>query len=121
MNPATEKLLLSQIPDLPFSKSEEEEVMKLAAVGFMPKEIASAMEWPQERRAVFVLLSNIPDSSVANLLEAGRALGRATPQKKLQEAASAGNVEAIKALQTLQLRNRFNELLTLMDDDEFTP
>jgi hypothetical protein len=39
---------------------------------------------------------------------------------KLQQAAAAGNVEAIRELQKLQRRNRYNELITHMDDDEFT-
>lgn len=95
--------------------------MKLAAVGFMPREIAVAMEWPRDRRAAFCILAEIPGSDVALLLAAGKAEGRAVPQTKLQEQAKAGNIEAIKALQTLQANNRFNELVSYMDDDEFTP
>ena len=84
--------------------------MKLAAVGFMPHEIAVSMEWTRERR-----------TAISVLITAGRATGRAQPQIKLQEAAKAGNIEAIKALQNLQRTNRFNELVNNMDDDEFTP
>lgn len=108
-------------PDLPaITNKEEEEIMKLAAVGFMPREIAVAMEWPREKRAAFCLLANSPGSEVALLIAAGKAVGRADPQKKLQEAAQAGNIDAIKTLQKLQANNRFNELVNHMDDDEFT-
>lgn len=108
-------------PDLPaISKTEEEEIMKLAAVGFMPREIAVAMEWPREKRAAFCLLANTPGSEIAMMIAAGKALGRADPQKKLQAAAQAGNIDAIKTLQKLQANNRFNELVNHMDDDEFT-
>lgn len=108
-------------PVLPaISKKEEEEIMKLAAVGFMPREIAVAMEWPREKRAAFCILANTPGSEIALLIAAGKAVGRADPQKKLQEAAQAGNIDAIKTLQKLQANNRFNELVNHMDDDEFT-
>lgn len=108
-------------PNLPaFTKSEEEEIMQLAAVGFMPREIAVAMEWPREKRVAFCLLANTPGSEIAMMIAAGKALGRADPQKKLQAAAQAGNIDAIKTLQKLQANNRFNELVNHMDDDEFT-
>lgn len=108
-------------PDLPaITKKEEEEIMQLAAVGFMPREIAVAMEWSREKRVAFCLLANTPGSEVALLIAAGKAIGRADPQKKLQEAAKAGNIDAIKTLQKLQANNRFNELVNHMDDDEFT-
>lgn len=108
-------------PDLPvISKKEEEEIMQLAAVGFMPREIAVAMEWPREKRVAFCLLANTPGSEIAMMIAAGKALGRADPQKKLQAAAQAGNIDAIKTLQKLQANNRFNELVNHMDDDEFT-
>lgn len=102
------------------SKKEEEDIMKLAAVGFMPREIAVAMEWPNEKRVAFCMLANTPGSEIAMMIAAGRALGRAEPQQKLQEAAKAGNIDAIKTLHKLQANNRFNELVTNMDDDEFT-
>lgn len=59
-------------PNLPaFTKSEEEEIMQLAAVGFMPKEIAVAMEWPREKRAAFCLLAATPGSDIAMMIAAG--------------------------------------------------
>lgn len=117
----SDELEKSELPAIPLSASEEVEVMKLAAVGFITREIAIAMEWPREKRAAFCALAEYPGSSVAVLIAAGRAEGRAMPQTKLQEQAWAGNIDAIKALQTLQAKNRFNELVSYMDDDEFTP
>lgn len=111
----------SNLPAFPLTGTEEDEILKLAAVGFMPSEIAISMEWPRDRRAAFCALAEFPGSNIAQLIAEGRANGRATPQMKLQEAAKAGNIEAIKALQTLQANNRFNELVAYMDDDEFTP
>lgn len=101
-------------------KTEEEEVMRLAAVGMMPGEIAVAMEWPVEKRTAFCILAGMPGSKIARLIAAGRANGRATPQTKLHAAAEAGNIDAIKALQKVQAANRYKELLNHMDDDEFT-
>lgn len=99
---------------------EEDQVARLAAVGLMPRDIAVAMEWPRERRRAFCLMADCADTEISDLIAAGRAMGRVQPQMKLQEAAAAGNVEAVKALQGLQAANRFAEQLTLMDDDEFT-
>ena len=95
--------------------------MKLAAVGFMPHEIAVSMEWPPERRRAFCIIAELPGSPLALMLAAARVEGIATPQIKLQEAATAGNIDAIKELQKIQARNRFNELVNYLDDDEFTP
>ena len=99
--------------------AEEETVMQLAAVGFLPREIAAAMEWPRERRAAFCFLADMPGSDIALLIASGRANGRADPQIKLHQAAKTGNIEAIKTLQKLQSCNRFNELINNMDNDEF--
>lgn len=115
------ELISPFLPGFALSAAEEEEVMKMAAVGFMPGEIAVAMEWTRERRATFCALAEYPGSDVALLIAAGRAEGRAMPQTKLQEQAKAGNIDAIKTLQVLQANNRFNELVTFLDDDEFTP
>lgn len=109
--------LPEKIPEL--TKQEEDEVMKLAAVGLMPAEIAASMDWPRDKRLAFCLLARIPGSEIAVLISDGRASGRATPQIKLQEAAQAGNIDAIRTLHKLQAQNRFNELVTHMDDDEF--
>lgn len=108
----------SQLPDFPLTKQEEDEVVKLAAVGFMARDIAVTMEWPPERRAQFCALALFPGSTVATLISIGRSNGRAAPQIKLQEQAKDGNIDAIKTLQKLQALNRFNELVTYMDDDE---
>ena len=76
------------------------------------------MEYSSATAAAFVALADIPGSPVARLIAEGRANGIATPQMKLQEAAAAGNIDAIKVLQKLQEQNRFNELVYYMDNDE---
>lgn len=121
LNGTEQDSILTRVNELcRLTADEEAQVMKLAAVGLLPRDIAVAMEWPRERRRAFCALAEFADTEIANLIASGRAVGRAQPQIKLQEAAAAGNVEAVKALQALQAANRFNELLTLMDDDEFT-
>ena len=101
-------------------KAKETDIMQLAAVGLLPRQIASAIELPEATATAFIALADLPDSPVAKMIEAGRAIGVATPQMALQEAATAGNLEAIKELQKVQRRNKFDELLLNMDDDEFT-
>lgn len=101
-------------------KAEEKKVvMKMAAVGLPPVSIAAVLELSGERRFDFLMAASVPGSDVYNLIESGRATGIASPQIKLQEQAAAGNVEAIRSLQKLQEKNRFNELLAEIDDDEF--
>lgn len=107
---------LSEI--LPDDKKEE--IMKLAAVGLTAKRIAAAMEFPPVMATAFIAMADSPGSMVARLIAEGRANGIATPQMKLQEAAAAGNIDAIKELRKMQRENRFNEIIEYMDDDEFT-
>lgn len=105
--------------DFSLSAEEEEEVLKLAAAGLAPDVIAAALKWPLERRMRFSLLAKAPGSKVAALITSGRAIGIAVPQKKLIDAAESGNVDAAKAIRQIQEKNRFKELLTNMDQDEF--
>lgn len=112
--------IIKYLEGFTLSERDEESVMKLAAVGFAPSEIAAAMEWEPSRQLLFTTAATNPKSRIATLIAAGKVQGRATPQIKLHEAAAAGNIDAIKTLQGLQARNRFNELLTHMDDDELS-
>lgn len=114
-NPQKYSDYVDLIPD-----DQKEDVLKLAAVGLTPVQIAAAIELSPEATAAFVALADIPGSPVCRLIEEGRAAGISVPQIKLQEAAVAGNIDAIKMLQQLQHANRFNELIYYMDDDEFT-
>ena len=97
---------------------QEEDIMKLAAVGLSPTEIAAAVELEPSDAVLFVVLADVPGSPVSRMLMQGRAIGRATPQMKLQEAANAGNIDAVKTLQKIQKENRFQELINNMDNDE---
>ena len=106
------------ITEIPADKKEE--ILQLAAVGLTPGQIAAAMEYPPDAAAVFVALADVPGSTVYRLMIEGRANGIASPQMKLQQAANAGNIDAIKTLQKLQQANRFNELIYYMEDDEFS-
>lgn len=108
-------------PEFQLTDKEEGDVYKLASVGMRPAEIAVSMEWPAERCRAFCIIAELPGSPLALMLASARAEGIATPQIKLQEAAVAGNLDAIKELQKFQARNRFNELVNYLDDDEFTP
>lgn len=108
-------------PDFPLTTKEKEDVCKLASTGMRTAEIAVSMKWPPERRRIFCIIAELPGSPLALMLVAARAEGISTPQIKLQEAATAGNIDAIKELQKIQARNRFNELVNYLDDDEFTP
>lgn len=101
-------------------ESKKEDIRKLAAVGMSARDIAVMAELTPDEATVFLSLADITGSPVDRLLAEGRAAGTAAPQIKLQEAAAAGNIDAIRALQKIQAMNRFNELLNNMDDDEFT-
>lgn len=99
---------------------QKEDIAKLAACGQTPDLIATAIELPPDQSALFIALASVKGSTVNRMIAEGRANGIAAPQIKLQEAATAGNIDAIKELQRLQSENRFKELMKNMDDDEFT-
>ena len=105
---------------LTFTEEREKDIMQLAAVGLSPADIAAAVELDTPSALAFVALAEIPGSNVSLMLARGRAIGRATPQMKLQAAANAGNIDAVKTLQKIQKENRFQELVNNMDNDEFT-
>ena len=93
----TENNDIVKYPDFPLTTKEEEDVYKLASAGMRSAEIAVSMEWPPERRRAFCIIAELPGSPLALMLAAARAEGIATPQIKLQEAATAGNIDAINA------------------------
>lgn len=103
-----------------FRGVDEVEVLRLAAVGLSASRIAAALGLEPRDALRFIALAEMPGSCVARIIEEGRANGTAAPQLKLQEVARAGNIDAIKTLQKIQGVNRFNELLTNMDDDELS-
>ena len=100
-------------------KSTHDDVRRMAAVGLSARQIAAALDLTAELATVFIDLAKTPDSVVARMIEEGRALGISQPQLKLQAAANAGNIDAIKTLQKLQRDNRIKEQICYMDDDEF--
>ena len=109
-----EEAAMALIPE-----SKKEDIRKLAAVGVSPRDIVVMAKLTPDEASVFLSLVDVPGSPVDRLIAEGRAAGAAIPQIKLQEAAAAGNIDAIRTLQKLQAQNRFNELLYYMDEDEF--
>lgn len=106
------------IPKL-LETEEIENVQNLASVGLSPNDIALSMGWGLAKRQVFIALSSVPESDVAVAIARGKMMGISDPQTKLKEAAAEGNIEAAKALADIQENNRFRNLLTAMDDDEY--
>lgn len=97
---------------------EKDEIMKMSALGLTPPQIASALGFAPDMAALFVRMADTPGSDIDRMLAEGRCVALADPQIKLHEAASAGNIEAVKELQKITRANRFNELVYYMDDDE---
>ena len=108
----------TNLPAFRLTADQEQEIMKMAAVGSSPSEIAAALELEPRKALLFVMLASTPVSNVAALIRAGKAIGKVQPLMKLQEAATAGNVEAVRTLRQIQKENRMLQLLTAMDDDE---
>ncbi|MDE5786175.1 MAG: hypothetical protein K2H98_06535 [Duncaniella sp.] len=108
------------LPVLLFSNEQKADIEKLAAVGLPPADIAAAIELPPRDGLIFVMLADMPGSPISLMLARARAIGKSAPQIKLQEAANAGNIDAAKTLQKLHRENRLQELITNMDNDEFT-
>ncbi len=104
----------------PLSDSDKKDIMKMAAVGLNPEQIAASLDMTRMQRLIFVAAAETPGTMVAELLEKGRAVGVSGPLVKLQEAAVAGNIDAVKTLRDTRRENQFFQLLNAMDDDEFT-
>lgn len=104
--------------DLTLTPDQKEEVRRLAAVGMSPAKIAVGIELRGKDVYRFRRLAEIPDSEVAMLIREGEISGVAIPQIKMQQAAAAGNLDAIKQLREVQADNEFQQLLNNMDDDE---
>lgn len=113
--------LTATAKQLALTPTEETEAAKMAAVGLSPRDIAVALDMDKTRRELFCLLAEIPNSAVEVLITSARAEGRVAPQIKLQEAAAAGNIEAIRTLDKVQRANQLTDLIRRMDDDEFNP
>ena len=113
-----EKLLPVEL----FRPNEEqaEDIKRLAALGFTPKKIAIAMGLERDEMLLFLRDAAVPGTAVAVLMLQAVTQTKAAPQIKLHEAAEAGNVDAIKLLQDVQLRNQFNNIIDQMDDEELT-
>lgn len=103
---------------LHLTEEQRDDIRQLAAVGLSPREIAAGADLTAEQTREFVEQAATPGSEPARLIAEGRAAGVAGPQVKMQQAASAGNIEAIKQLQKTQAANQFKTLLLNMDDDE---
>lgn len=110
----------SSLPVPTFTAEQKADIEKLAAVGLPPADIAAAIELAPRDAVIFVMLADMPGSSISLMLTRARAIGKSRPQMKLQEAANAGNIDAAKALQKMQRENRLQDLITNMDNDEFT-
>lgn len=93
-------------------------VLRMAAAGMAPPAIAAATGLDGAEAAEFVRLAATPGSPVAALMAEGRANGLATPQVKALEAATAGNLDAVRTLRRIQSENLYDELLAGIDDDE---
>lgn len=102
------------------TQKQREKVLSLAAAGLPPARIAAAIGLLPALANAFVALADMPGSPISVLIEQGRTDGIAEPQSSLQNMAAEGNIDAIKELRKLQRENRFNELISYMDDDEYT-
>lgn len=103
---------------LKLTPEQEADAAKLSAVGVNAADIAAALELPPVQTMLFRREAERLGSPIQRLIAMGRVNGASTPQMKLHDAATTGNVQAIIALRKLQDANRFNTLVENMDNDE---
>lgn len=97
---------------------QQEDVRRLASLGYSPKEMAVSLGLSREEAEIFVRDSETAGTAVNFLIWEGILVARAAPEIKLHEAAESGNVEAVKQLEAMRKRHAFERLIEQMDDDE---
>lgn len=97
------------------------DIKAYAAAGLSAADIAASVGMVPGVARVFVELADEPGSPVSQLLQSARAGADAEAVKALLKSAGLGDAESLKLLVELRERNRFNELIQNMDDDEYTP
>lgn len=96
-------------------EEQREDVQKMAALGYSPKDIAIYLGVDIDD---FVLDSKTPGSTVHFLIQQGVLVTRAIPDMKLHELAEGGNIQALQQLDKLQQKRSFETLIEQMDEDE---
>lgn len=110
--------VIPYLKDSDLTAEQKDTAQQMAALSFTVEEIAHALELRDDIMRSFIRDADVPESVVCNLIQEGRVMGRANHQIKLFQLSEAGNVDAIKELKKVQIRNRFHNLLNAINEDE---
>lgn len=94
---------------------EREEVLRLSAINYTPKEIALYLGVDEK---LFCKDAGIYGTDINLLMRRGKFVNQLTPEIKMQELAEEGNITAIQELRKLKEQRTFESWVKQMDEHE---
>lgn len=109
---------LIPVDSLFLTEEEKENVRRMAALGYKPRDLALYLGMKGAKVLLFIQDAYEDGTTINLLIREGTLITKANPEMKLHEYAEAGNIEAIKELEKIKRRHSFESLIDQMDDDE---
>lgn len=100
-----------------FEVEQKEEIQRMAALGYSPKEIAIYLGVDIDS---FAKDAYIEGTTINALIRQGILVSRANPEMKLHEQAEEGNIVAIQQLEKVNRRRTFEIIVEQIDEDELS-
>lgn len=108
-------LLPSEYNKLSFTGEESEEIMRLSALNYSPREIAVYLGVNVD---LFCKEANMPLTEVNLLMGRGKLVNKLKPEIALQGLAENGDIDAAKELIKLNKQRSFESIVQQLDEDE---
>lgn len=100
-----------------FDSEQKEDIQRMGALGYTPKEIAIYLGVEVER---FVVDAYTEGTTINGLIRQGILVSRANPELQLHKQAEEGNITAIEQLQKVNRRRTFEIIVDQIDEDELS-
>lgn len=100
-----------------FNKEQKEDIQRMAALGYSPKEIAIYLGVDIDS---FIKDAYIDGTTINAIIRQGILVYRANPEIKLHELAEEGNIVAIQQLEKVNRRRTFEIIVEQIDEDELS-
>lgn len=97
------------------NEEQREDVQRMAALGYSPKEIAIYIGVDPEK---IVYDAYIEGTTINGLIRQGILVSRANPEIQLHKQAEEGNIIAIQQLEKVNRRRTFEIIVEQIDEDE---
>lgn len=95
---------------------QREEIQRMAALGYRPKEIAVYIGLNSEK---FTVDAYTEGTTINGLIRQGILVSRVNPEIQLHKQAEEGNIIAIQQLEKVNRRRTFEIIVEQIDEDEY--